>query len=76
VQNVAAEIRTAGESGAPTVTEMPFPRNPLMARPAICALQLVTCSPSPSTVPPPLISTSGPSALTSPKNAVCVDPST
>src|SRR4051812_48865134 len=57
------------------LTETPLPWKPLMATLVTCAEQLVMCSPSPLTVPPPLISTSGPSPLVSPRKAVCVDPS-
>src|ERR1700756_2284710 len=56
-------------------TDTPLPRKPLMATPAICAEQLVMDRPSPLTVPPPVISISGPSLLVSPRKAVCVDPS-
>src|SRR5229473_7614696 len=65
------QLGVVGES----ITDRPLRRKPLMARFATSALQFVTTRPSPSTVPRPLISMSGPSAFWCPKKPACVAPS-
>src|SRR5258708_30358395 len=58
------------------LSEIPLPRNPLMVRPAIDDIQAPSSMmPSPSTVPPPVISMGGPSGLATPEKRLCVEPS-